>query len=51
MLAGAVAVIAWHAIKDSLIAKRENLRTVEGTVVEHRSIETPGTRACAPVAE
>jgi hypothetical protein len=42
MLAGAVAIIAWHAIKDSLIAKRENLRTVEGTVVEHRSSETSG---------
>lgn len=43
MLAGAVALIAWHAIKDSLIAKRENLRTVEGTVVEHSSTETSGT--------
>jgi hypothetical protein len=42
MLAGAGALIAWHAIKDSLIAKRENLRTVEGTVVEHRSTETSG---------
>ena len=42
MLAGAVALIAWHAIQDSLIAKRENLRTVEGTVVEHRSSETSG---------
>jgi hypothetical protein len=40
MLAGAVALIAWHAIKDSLITKRENLRTVEGTVIEHRSTET-----------
>jgi hypothetical protein len=37
-----VAIIAWHAIKDSLIAKRENLRTVEGTVIEHRSSETSG---------
>jgi hypothetical protein len=42
MLAGAVALIAWHAIKDSLIAHRENLKTVEGTVVEHRSTETSG---------
>jgi hypothetical protein len=42
MLAGAGALIAWHAIKDSLIAKRENLRTVEGTVVEHRWTETSG---------
>jgi len=42
MLAGAVALIAWHAIRDSLIAKRENLRTVEGIVVEHRSSETSG---------
>jgi hypothetical protein len=30
MLAGAVVLIAWHSIQDSLIAKRENLRTVEG---------------------
>jgi hypothetical protein len=43
MLAGAVALIVWHGIQDSLIAKRENLRTVEGTVVEHRSTETSGT--------
>lgn len=43
MLAGAAALIAWHAVRDSLIAKRENLRTVEGTVVEHRSSETSGT--------
>lgn len=43
MLAGAVGLIAWHAIQDSLIAKRENLRTVEGTVVEHQASETSGT--------
>lgn len=43
MLAGAVALIVWHGTKDSLIAKRENLRTVEGTVIEHRSTETSGT--------
>lgn len=42
MLTGAVALIAWHAIQDSLVAKRENLRTVEGIVVEHRSTETSG---------
>jgi hypothetical protein len=43
MLAGAAALIAWHAIRDSLVAKRENLRTVEGIVVEHRSSESSGT--------
>lgn len=41
-LAAATGLILWHAIQDSLIAKRENLRTVEGTVVEQRSTETPG---------
>lgn len=41
-LAAAAALIVWHAIQDSLIAKRENLRTVEGIVVEHRSTETSG---------
>ncbi len=39
-LAGAAGLIIWHAIQDSLIAKRESLRTVEGIVVEHRSTET-----------
>ena len=41
-LAAAAALIAWHGIQDSLIAKRENLRTVEGIVVEERSTETSG---------
>lgn len=41
-LAAAAGLIVWHAAQDSLIAKRENLRTVEGTVVEHRSTETSG---------
>lgn len=41
-LAAAAALIVWHAIQDSLIAKRENLQTVEGIVVEHRSTETSG---------
>lgn len=41
-LAAAAGLIIWHAIQDSLIAKRENLQTVEGTVVEHRSTETSG---------
>lgn len=41
-LAAAAALIVWHGIQDSLIAKRENLRTVEGIVVEERSTETSG---------
>jgi hypothetical protein len=43
MLAGAVALIVWHGVQDLMIAKRENLRTVEGIVVEERSSETSGT--------
>lgn len=41
-LAAAVGLIVWHGIQDSLIAKREDLRTVEGIVVEERSTETSG---------
>ena len=41
-LAWAVGLILWHAVKDGLVAKKESLRTVEGTVVEHRSTETAG---------
>jgi hypothetical protein len=41
-LAAAAALIAWHAIKDGMVAGNERLFTEEGTVVEHRSTETRG---------
>ena len=39
-LAGAAVLIAWHAIRDGMVAGNEKLFTTEGTVVEHRSTET-----------
>ncbi|MEO6738919.1 MAG: hypothetical protein ABIP20_01615 [Chthoniobacteraceae bacterium] len=41
-LARALGLILWHAVKDGLVAKKESLRTVEGTVMEQRSTETAG---------
>ena len=41
-LAAALVLILWHALSDTMIAGREKLHTIEGTVVEHRSTETPG---------
>ncbi len=41
-LAGAAGVILWGAIKDAMIAGKEKLFTLEGVVLEERSIETGG---------
>jgi hypothetical protein len=41
-LAGAAVLIAWHAIKDGMVAGNERLVTEEGIVVEHRSTESRG---------
>lgn len=41
-LAWALGVIIWGAIKDSLIAKKETLFTLNGVVLEQRSTETGG---------
>ena len=41
-LAGAAGLIAWHAIKDTMIARDEKLFTVEGTVIEHRTTQSSG---------
>lgn len=39
---GAAILILWAAVKDASTAKRENLYTIDGTVVEQRSTETAG---------
>jgi hypothetical protein len=42
MLAGALALIVWHGIKDSMIASKEKLFTLAGVVLEERSWEVGG---------
>ena len=37
MLALAAVLIAWNAIKGARVAKAENLRTIEGSVIEYRT--------------
>ncbi len=42
MLAGALVIIVWHGIKDSMIASKAKLFTLEGVVLEERSWEAGG---------
>jgi hypothetical protein len=42
MLAGAVGLMVWHGIKDSMISKKETLFTLSGVVLEERSWEAGG---------
>jgi len=42
MLAAALAIIVWHGIRDSMIAKKETLFTLHGEVLEERSWEVGG---------
>lgn len=42
MLAGALMLIVWHGIKDSMIASKAKLFTLDGVVLEERSWEVGG---------